>query len=161
MPTDIDIRKPISCGEDFPVVLLRSSRAVREILREEGWHSGYFWDDVTGQDNGVRRLFASTASNARRRAGLRDIVHALHEEVRETGSGVVTLWHDQITPDMVKAKGIKVIEIATANAHQAQAKLRLALDRCSFESVARNRRRAPTLQSKLKQPKKQKEMRHG
>jgi len=38
VPTDIDIRKPISCGEDFPVVVLRSSRAVREILREEGWH---------------------------------------------------------------------------------------------------------------------------
>jgi hypothetical protein len=83
---------------------------------------------VTGQDNGVRRLFASTTDMASLRAGLRDIVHALQEEVQEMGRGVVTLWHDQITPDMVNAKGLQVIEVVAANAHQAKAKLKAMSD---------------------------------
>jgi len=66
----------------------------------------------------------STTDKASRHADLRDIVRASHEEVEEMGSGVVALWHDQITPDMVKAKGIQVIEVVAANAHQAKAKLK-------------------------------------
>jgi hypothetical protein len=129
LPADIHIRKPISPGATkFPVVLLRASRAVMEILREEGWHSGYSRDEVTGQDNGVRRLFASTTDKASLRASLRDIVHALQEEVQEMESGVVTLWHDQITPDMLKGKGLQVIEVVAANAHQAKRKLKEMTD---------------------------------
>jgi Glycosyltransferase family 25 (LPS biosynthesis protein) len=130
LPADIHVhnrlrsREPASTiGSNIRVVLLRASRVVMEILREEGWHSGNWRDEVTGQDNGVRRLFASVLDKAGRSAGLQDIVRTLHEEVRQKTSGIVTLWHDEISPDMLVTDDIQVFEIIAANAHEAKLKL--------------------------------------
>lgn len=72
----------------------------------------------------MRRLFASTPDKEARSAGLREIVSTLHEEVRHMGRGMVTLWHDEITPDMVSAPNIRVMEIVAANANEAKNKLK-------------------------------------
>jgi len=125
LPADTHVYKPSpTVANNIRVVLLRASRAVMEVLREEGWHSGHWRDEVTGQDNGVRRLFSSTSDKANRNAGLLDIVRMLHEEVRQMPNGVVTLWHDEITPDMLEAKDIQVIEIVAVNANEAKMKLK-------------------------------------
>ena len=125
LPSDIHAFKPVSeTAHTIRIVLLRSSRAVMEVLREEGWHTGHWRDEVTGLDNGVRRLFASTPDKEKRSDGLRDIVHTLHEEVRQMSNGVITLWHDEITPDMLEAKGIQAIEIMATNANEAKTKLK-------------------------------------
>jgi Glycosyltransferase family 25 (LPS biosynthesis protein) len=129
LPAEIQYFRPTSTTtNNICVVLLRASRAVMEILREEGWHTGHWRDEITGLDNGVRRLFASASDKAGRSAGLRDIVHTLHEEVRQMSNGVVTLWHDQITPEMLEARNIQVIEIVANNANEAKSKLKEQTD---------------------------------
>lgn len=126
LSTDIHTHEPVlmTVNKNVRVVLLRASRVVMEILREEGWHIGHWRDPVTGQDNGIRNLFASTMDKADRIAGLRDVINTLHEEVRQMPNGVLTLWHDEITPDMVVDTDIQVVEIVAANAAQAKTKLK-------------------------------------
>jgi len=103
LPSDIYVNRMVSTNnETVLVVLLRAPRAVMEILRDEGWHAGHWRDEVTGQDNGIRRLFASKTDKPSRSAGLRDIIHTLHQEVRQMAKGVVTLWQDEITLEMVE-----------------------------------------------------------
>jgi Glycosyltransferase family 25 (LPS biosynthesis protein) len=125
LPADVHVYKPVpkSTGK-ICVVLLRSTRAVMEVLREEGWHTGHWRDEVTGLDNGVRGLFASTYEKAVRSAGLLEIIHTLHEEVRQMPKGVVTLWHEEVTNDLLNAEDIQVIEIEAANANEAKKKLK-------------------------------------
>jgi hypothetical protein len=129
LPPDIHVFRPaLETTNNIRVVLLRSSRAVMEVLREEGWHTGHWRDEVTGVDNGVRRLFSSTVDKAKRGDGLRDIVHTLQEEVRQMPKGVVTLWHDEITLEILEERGIQVIEISATNANEAKIKLKELTD---------------------------------
>lgn len=125
LPADVHVHKSISnAGNNIRVILLRSTRAVMEVLREGGWHTGHWRDEVTGLDNGVRHLFARVLDKAGRSAGLRDIVLTLHQEARQLPNGVATLWHDDITPDMLEAEDIQVMEIVAENANEAQEKLK-------------------------------------
>lgn len=110
--------------EVIRVVLLRSAREVMDALREHGWHSGHWRDARTGQDNGVRRLFISAKGFEARRAGLHKIVHTLHEELLEIPNGIVPLWHDEITADMVEGENVAVMEISAASVGEAIAKLK-------------------------------------
>ena len=116
-----DIHTPVC--QSMRVVLLRASRKVLDALREQGWHTGYWRDEITGHDNGLRRLFDSTTDKARRSAGLCEIVRLLHDEVGKIPGGVVTLWHDEITADMVQGDGIEVIEISAVTPEDAIASL--------------------------------------
>ena len=109
--------------EVIRVVLLRASREVLGTLRGHGWHSGHWRDPATGQDNGVRRLLASTSDKNARRAGLQKIVRTLHDELRKIPNGIVTLWHHEITPDLLQADNFQVVEIAADNPEEAVAKL--------------------------------------
>jgi Glycosyltransferase family 25 (LPS biosynthesis protein) len=124
LPADVHfLRATPKSTNKIRVVLLRSTRAVMEVLREEGWHTGHWRDDVTGFDNGIRRLFATTSDKASRIASLREIVHTLHEEISQKPKCIVTLWHDEITPDMLPSNDFQVIEITAANANEAKTKL--------------------------------------
>lgn len=132
LPKDIHISKPVEGNSDVvQVVLLKAPRVVMEVLREEGWHNGHWRDEVTGLDNGLRRLFTSTTEPNARIAGLRDIVHTLHEEVRQMARGVVTIWHDEITLDMLNTSNIRAIEIVATNANEAKIKLKQANEKQS------------------------------
>lgn len=122
VPPDIHTPEP----EIIRVVVLRSSREVMETLRTRGWHSGQWWDSTTGQDNGVRRLFAATQNSNARHAGLQKIIHTLHDELLDIPNGVVTLWHDEITLDLVTGENVDAIEITATSADEALAKLKEA-----------------------------------
>ena len=39
-------------------------------------------------------------------------------------NGVVTLWHDEITRDMLEAEDVQAIEIVAANVKEAREKLK-------------------------------------
>jgi len=137
LPLDIHTYRPSpQVPESINVVLLRSPRSVMEVLRADGWHTGYWRDDVTGLDNGVRRLFASTTDKSKRSEGLHNLVYTLYEEARQLPNGVVTLWHDEITPDMVESNRIQVIQISANNAHDAKLQLK---DAISQQAVPINR----------------------
>jgi hypothetical protein len=95
-----------------------------EALRSQGWHTGHWRDLASGQDNGVRRLLASTRDTNARRAGLHRIIRTLHDELRKIPNGIVTLWHDEITPDLLGADDVEVVEVSAASAEEAIAKLK-------------------------------------
>jgi len=61
-------------------------------------------------------------------AGLRDIVHILNEEVRQIPNGIVTLWHSEITLNMLRFKDLRVVEIVASSANEAKAKLNKILN---------------------------------
>jgi hypothetical protein len=108
--------------EIIHVALLHAPRQVLEALRDHGWHSGHWRDEVTGQDNGIRRLFGATSNKMLRSQGIRDIARTLYEEVSQNPRGVVTIWADEISPDMVADEDIRVHEIHAATAEEAIAK---------------------------------------
>jgi hypothetical protein len=103
-----------------------------ETLRERGWHSGYWRDEITGEDNGVRRLFASTQNPVARSVGLQKVVRVLHDEVQKIAGGVVTLWHPEISPEMLNAEDIQAAEIHAQSAEEALAQWKQALQNWSI-----------------------------
>ena len=116
-----DIHTPVY--QPLRAVWLRASRNVMDALRERGWHTGYWRDEITGYDNGLRRLFGAKSDQAARRAGLSEIVRMLHDEAQKIPGGVVTLWHDDITTDLLQGDGIEVIEIRATSPEEAIASL--------------------------------------
>jgi hypothetical protein len=106
------------------VLLLRATRVVMERLRKQGWHTGHWRDEVTGQDNGIRNLFAARLNETARNLRLREIATILHEESLQIPGGVATLWHDEISPEMIRCPEFEVIEIKAASAAAALATLR-------------------------------------
>jgi Glycosyltransferase involved in LPS biosynthesis len=117
-------KPPVETNGKIPVVILRASRELMEALRSHGWHTGHWRDEITGQDNGLRRLFASTTDKRQRSAELRRIVDLLHEEAQEIAGGVATLWHDEVTVDLLEGNDLRVMEISAANVEDAIAKLK-------------------------------------
>jgi hypothetical protein len=114
------------------VAVLRAPRQVMETLRERGWHSGYWRDEITGEDNGVRRLFASTQNPVARSVGLQKVVRVLHDEVQKIAGGVVTLWHPEISPEMLNVEDIQAAEIHAQSAEEALAQWKQALQNWSI-----------------------------
>lgn len=114
-----DLHAPVQ--EVVRVAILRAPRTVMEALRERGWHGGNWRDEVTGEDNGVRRLFATTKNAYARGIGLQKIVRTLHHEARKIPNGVAMLWHDEITPELLKADDIRAVEIRAQSAEEAVA----------------------------------------
>lgn len=120
-----DIHEVVSASANkINVVLLRAPRATMDILRQEGWHNGHWRDQVTGQDNGIRRLFASTSDKTQRKAGLFAIVRTLHDEAQDIPEGLATVWHDEITLDMLENDGVQPVEITATDADEAKTMLK-------------------------------------
>lgn len=82
------------------VVILRAERQVMEALRGIGWHSGNWRDDVTGQDNGLRRIATQTSKRAEK---LAEWVAEVGAEAEGMTGGVPTIWHPEIGLDEVRA----------------------------------------------------------
>jgi hypothetical protein len=118
-----DIQTPIP--RVIKVILLRSPRNVMEDLRNRGWHTGFWRDETTGLDKGICKLLTSNGYEEGRKIGLRQIVRMLDDEVTERfQNGIVTLWHDEITKDMVEGEDIQVMEIHATSAEEAVLKLK-------------------------------------
>ena len=83
-----------------------------EALSAHGLHSGNWRDDVTGEDQGLRRALAQRSPQARQSA-IAAVVKVLSEEAEILSGGVPTLWHDRLTPDEVRAAcpGRTVVEV--------------------------------------------------
>lgn len=105
--------------DPIKVVLLKSDREVLEGMRKHGWHTGYWRDKVTGQDNGLRQLFASTTDKYRRKVGLMGIIQTLHEEAMNIPGGVVALWHPEVSRELIDEELIYVIEINAKSTNDA------------------------------------------
>ena len=122
LPVDFD-NIDVKASDKVRVVILRAPRPVMENLRKQGWHTGYWRDEVSGQDNGVRKLFSARMDKRERQLELQVIARLLDEEVQELPGGIATLWHDEITADMLEAEDIRVIEITAKDADDAISKL--------------------------------------
>ena len=94
------------------VIVLRCPRETMEALSAHGLHSGNWRDDVTGEDQGLRRALAQRSPQARQSA-IAAVVKVLSEEAEILSGGVPTLWHDRLTPDEVRAAcpGRTVVEV--------------------------------------------------
>ncbi|MDB5312651.1 MAG: hypothetical protein JWO38_6853 [Gemmataceae bacterium] len=105
------------------VVVLRSSREVMEALRGHGWHSGYWRDDVTGHDNGLRQIVAAKQGRAEKLAAW---VEALGREAEVIPGGLVCLWHDQIATEEVRSAAAerKVVEVTAETVEDAVRRFR-------------------------------------
>jgi len=123
LPGDIRSRRDPTIN----VVLLRSSRETMENLRGHGWHSGYWRDEITGEDNGIRNLLLSNVKKAERNQNLRQIARLMNDQVQSIPNGIVTFWNEKLTADMIKCEDINVIEITAKNPTSALEKLKRAI----------------------------------
>jgi len=115
LPPDIHI--PVQNRQK--VIWLRAPREVLESLRAQGLHAGYWRDEITGEDNGVRKLMAETKDKGQRIEGLRQTVKILQEEARTIQFGIPTLWHNEITADMLAPLDFEIIEIEANTVEEA------------------------------------------
>jgi hypothetical protein len=100
-----------NAAEPIEVVLLKCSRAVLDSLRDLGWHTGHWRDEITGMDNGLRKLFASTTNKYRLKVELTGIINTLHDEAMSIHGGVVALWHPELARELIDEKAFRVIEV--------------------------------------------------
>jgi hypothetical protein len=91
------------------LVFLKSSRETMEALRARGWHSGNWRDEITGQDNGLRRV-AELPPGDRRKIRLAEWVKVVAEEALAVPGGVACAWHPNLTAaELAEAAGGRVV----------------------------------------------------
>lgn len=95
------------------VVLLRTNRSVVEALRERGWHTGHWRDEITGRCNGLRRIFEGIAEDKLddRAVELRGWVDCLRGEAAGFG-GVIAAWHPLARAEEFQRIGETAIEVS-------------------------------------------------
>ena len=100
-----------------------------EVLRGRGWHSGNWRDEITGQDNGLRKAAALPAGD-RRKAALAAWVKCVAEEALTITGGVACAWHPEITRAELQAAagGRVVVEVVADTAAEALSVFREAVE---------------------------------
>jgi hypothetical protein len=89
------------------VVILKCSNAIADDLAGYGFHRGYWRDNVTGIDNGLRAIYHEGATPEK----LNEWLQALLPEA-EAMKGVVAVWHPDAQLDMwQRATQLQVVEI--------------------------------------------------
>lgn len=106
------------------VVILRAPRMVVDDLRKQGWHTGHWRDEHTGQDRGLQQIFSSTASDEERKQKLQRLARLLAAEAKNLPNGIATIWHDEAAVEMFEATTIHTIEIKATSPKEAQAQLK-------------------------------------
>ena len=111
------------------VVLLRAGRETMEALRGRGWHSGNWRDEVTGQDNGLRKV-AALPPGDRRKVALAAWVKCVSDEAKAITGGVACVWHPEVTAAELAevAGGRAVVEVVADTAAEALTVFREAAD---------------------------------
>ncbi len=110
-------------GQQIPVVLLKAPRGVMEALRSHGLHTGYWRDELTGQDNGLRQIFASITDRWAQRHAVETVIRTLHDEASVIPNGIATIWHPQVTSDMIDTELFLTTELVAEKVEEAVSKL--------------------------------------
>ena len=110
LPPNYNFRKNYALSY---VILLRSPRQVMESLKAYGFHSGYWRDEVTGIDNGLRKI--ATLIEPERNNQLRAWIQTVSNEATSIHNGVTCIWHDDIWIDDVYAATTKKVVVIEAD----------------------------------------------
>ena len=126
LPSGVSLKRNRAASH---VVLLRAGREAMEVLRGRGWHSGNWRDEITGQDNGLRKAAALPAGD-RRKAALAAWVKCVAEEALTITGGVACAWHPEITRAELQAAagGRVVVEVVADTAAEALSVFREAVE---------------------------------
>lgn len=111
LPSGVRLRENYAATH---VVHLTCPRDVAEALSGRGWHRGYWRDELTGLDNGLRRI--AGAAGQKRAVALSAWVGELAREAAALSGGVVCVWHPEVTPEELAAAagGRKVVRVEGA-----------------------------------------------
>jgi hypothetical protein len=97
------------------VIVAKVDRPVMTQLGLLGWHIGYWRDQVTGYDNGLREWAAAKSTEK-----LRGVVETLVREAEQTRGAVACLWHPEVTVEEAReVTDLEVVEVVAETCEEA------------------------------------------